>query len=209
MADESRISGARRGGFTLIELMIVVAIVGILSATAIPNFRRFQLRSKSSEAKMNLGAIRTAEEAVLAEFGSYISAPASPASYGGRKATTFVDVGPVGGNFDTLGWRPEGEVFFQYSVTVESTAFTAEAAAAARARGNPRRRQPRSRRSSVPAASRTVRASSDPLRSSVFPRDSRRSPGRSAGRAKRLPACATASSPSSGHAIDPAFCSLR
>jgi type IV pilus assembly protein PilA len=129
MADESRISGPRRGGFTLIELMIVVAIVGILSATAIPNFRRFQLRSKSSEAKMNLGAIRTAEEAVLAEFGSYISAPASPASYGGRKATTFVDMGPVGGNFDTLGWRPEGQVFFQYSVTVESNAFTAEAAA--------------------------------------------------------------------------------
>jgi len=120
---------SRAGGFTLIELMIVVAIIGILAAIAIPNFRSFQLRSKSSEAKMNLGAIRTAEEAVLAEFGQYISATVSPATYGGANAKTFVDTGPMGSNFDTLGWKPSGDIFFQYSVTVSGTAFTAEAAA--------------------------------------------------------------------------------
>ncbi|MBE0607233.1 MAG: prepilin-type N-terminal cleavage/methylation domain-containing protein [Deltaproteobacteria bacterium] len=54
-------------GFTLIELMIVVAIIGILAAIAIPNFLRFQAKSKQSEAKTNLGGIFTAETSWFAE----------------------------------------------------------------------------------------------------------------------------------------------
>src|SRR4051812_47117589 len=51
-----------RRGFTLIELMIVVAIIGILAAIAIPNFLKFQARAKQSEPKGNLKAISTAEQ---------------------------------------------------------------------------------------------------------------------------------------------------
>lgn len=58
-------------GFTLIELMIVVAIIGILAAIAIPNFLRFQAKSKQAEAKTNLGAIGTTAEAYRAEKDTY------------------------------------------------------------------------------------------------------------------------------------------
>jgi type IV pilus assembly protein PilA len=60
-----------RKGFTLIELMIVVAIIGILAAIAIPNFLRFQAKSKQSEAKELLSTVYTAEEAHFAEANTY------------------------------------------------------------------------------------------------------------------------------------------
>ena len=60
-----------RRGFTLIELMIVVAIIGILAAIAIPNFIKFQARSKQSEAKANLKSMFTAEKAYFQEKDRY------------------------------------------------------------------------------------------------------------------------------------------
>ena len=58
-------------GFTLIELMIVVAIIGILAVIAIPNFLKFQCKAKQSEAKTNLSAIFTAEKAFYGEYNVF------------------------------------------------------------------------------------------------------------------------------------------
>lgn len=50
----------RASGFTLIELMIVVAIIGLLSSIAIPSFMNFQLRSKQAERAVMMQSIETA-----------------------------------------------------------------------------------------------------------------------------------------------------
>jgi len=71
-------------GFTLIELMIVVAIIGILAAIAIPNFLTYQAKSKQSEAKVGLGAIATSSIAYNAEVTgapTYVAANVSQIGY--------------------------------------------------------------------------------------------------------------------------------
>lgn len=60
-----------QSGFTLVELMIVVAIIGVLSAVAVPNFKKYQAKAKTSEAKVQLAAAYTAQQAFFGDFGIY------------------------------------------------------------------------------------------------------------------------------------------
>lgn len=60
-----------KGGFTLIELMIVVIIVGILAAAAVPVYTSYVKRAYLTEAEASLGAIRTAQVAYKAETGVF------------------------------------------------------------------------------------------------------------------------------------------
>ncbi|MBD3333746.1 prepilin-type N-terminal cleavage/methylation domain-containing protein, partial [candidate division GN15 bacterium] len=69
-----------RKGFTLIELMIVVVIIGILAALAIPRFMQATLKSKQSEAKTVLKQIYTLERAHRQETGDYLEGGADASS---------------------------------------------------------------------------------------------------------------------------------
>ncbi|MBF0224831.1 MAG: prepilin-type N-terminal cleavage/methylation domain-containing protein [Desulfobacterales bacterium] len=120
-----KLSNDHKQGFTLIELMITVAILGILAAIAIPNFMNYQLKSKAVEARVNLGGIKTCLEVYKSERDTYLVIAQYPL------APPLVQKRPwvpgLSGDFYTIGYDPAGDVYYCYEVTSVNplTDFTA------------------------------------------------------------------------------------
>lgn len=113
-------------GFTIIELMITVALIGILSAIAIPNFLDYQSKARRSEAFGNVRGIATANKTFHAERDIFFEAGAFPDAglYGGLSARTMPWDGASEAAYAELGWTPEGEVRYSYEVNAGSTGCT-------------------------------------------------------------------------------------
>lgn len=72
-----------RRGFTLVELMIVVAVVGVLAVIALVGFQKYQRSAASGEARAMLQNIRGSEDAYKAEVLSYKECPTGAANMNG------------------------------------------------------------------------------------------------------------------------------
>lgn len=73
-------------GFSLVELMVVVAIIGILAAIAVPQMTKFQAKARQSEAKTQLTSLYTAMKAFHTEYAAYHA------------------------HFGAIGYTPEGKI---------------------------------------------------------------------------------------------------
>ena len=114
---------ARAQGFSLMELMIVVAITGVLAAIAIPTFSTYVYKSRTSEATQFLGVIKLKQESYRAEFGGYYQCPANadnmtdfayvPDDESGMKNSISLPLNDA--CFGALGAAPDGPVRFGYA----------------------------------------------------------------------------------------------
>ncbi len=135
-AGMKRIGARHRSGFTLIELMIVVVIIGILATVAGASYKRFTRRARVQEAIAFLGDVRIKQESYFQTYHRYVSTGVSadewwPSSMNWAigAATWDIDCNKPGDQTNYPGWCSLGagfasvqEIYFQYNVWARNPA---------------------------------------------------------------------------------------
>lgn len=93
-------------GFSLVELMVVVGIIGLLAAIAVPQFAKFQARARQSEAKALLSTIFTAEKTFFSEWNGYTASMSNAGA--GMTGNKLRYDGRVGAGAACTGTYPAG-----------------------------------------------------------------------------------------------------
>lgn len=121
-----RVRRARQRGFTMVELMIVVAVVGILAMIGSVGVKKYVASSKTTEAIHMIGAIKAAQETYKEETFKYLNVstglsaasdfyPNNPSP--GQKKMNFPGTGAGTAAWDTLGVHEDAPVLFVYACT--------------------------------------------------------------------------------------------
>ncbi|MBK8012709.1 MAG: prepilin-type N-terminal cleavage/methylation domain-containing protein [Deltaproteobacteria bacterium] len=137
MCSKIRNDAPTRRGFSLIELMIVVAIAGILASVAIPVFNQYRLRSRTAEVQVNLNAIMKSQRAFKASSDNF----ANVTTVEGNTALLSNGVGWNGADcssscsksnssacnqFSCIGFQAIGRVYYQYYSPHQAATAAAE-----------------------------------------------------------------------------------
>ena len=117
----------KRGGFTLLELMLTTLIIGILMAAAIPSFMAYQARSRRTAVFANLQALARAQTSYSAEADEYFATDLPYPDFTAQNNSvlgTFKMIwnAEAANNYAGIGWAPEGQVYYSYEVNTNANA---------------------------------------------------------------------------------------
>lgn len=112
----------------MLELMLAVVLIGILVTVSIGSYTNFHKRAKTSEAKTNIGAIRTYEHSYYVENERYLACPSHPSTIPSANSVFWRDTA-VPDSWEELGFEPQGRIRYSYTVSVaeDGQSFTAAA----------------------------------------------------------------------------------